>query len=161
MKLTTFLLSSAILLFTISAAGQSYVQDYGAGKFDASLAEARRVMKREPSNWQAHYYAGLSLIQLDKEKDAVKVLQKAVSINGTEAQLRAALSYAYLLRNDKKRPTKLTKPLSSTSKIPKLTTFSRRWQLEKNNIAQHTNDQRLLLQLLQGWLLLTLPNHSR
>lgn len=103
-------LSRTILLFAIlslSAFGQvssseQYVSEYKSRNFQNALALSRDAIRSQPSNWLPYYYAGLSLISLDKEKDAVKMLQKAVSMNQRNAAVRAALAYGYLLRNDKK-----------------------------------------------------------
>jgi len=107
MKLSRILALSLIAFIVSTAAAQSgtnpqYVADYSKGNYSGSLAGARSAIQAEPSNYLPYYYAGLSLISLDKEKDAVKMLQKASSLNQTSAAVKAALSYAYLLRNDMK-----------------------------------------------------------
>ena len=96
----------ALTAFAQGVPNPQYVTDYTARNYSGSLTAARAAIKAEPPNWVPHYYAGLSLISLDKEKDAVKVLQKAESLNKTNAAVKAALAYAYLLRNDKKATDK-------------------------------------------------------
>ena len=108
MKLSRSLLLMFVgIMFSAQAIGQAaasarYVQEYNSGNLQNSLTLAREALKAEPSNWHPHYYAGISLLNLGKEKDGVKMLQKAVELNQTSAPARAALAIGYLLRNDKK-----------------------------------------------------------
>ena len=108
MKLSRSLLLMFVgIMFSAQAIGQAaasarYVQEYNSGNLQNSLTLAKEALKAESSNWLPHYYAGISLLNLGKEKDGVKMLQKAVALNQTSAPARAALAIGYLLRNDKK-----------------------------------------------------------
>lgn len=102
--------------FAQKVTSEDYIREYKAGNFESSLTRSREAIKTEPSNWLHYYYAGLSLISLDKEKDAVKMLQKAVELNQTNAAVRAALAYGYLLRNDKKATDEATAALKLDKK---------------------------------------------
>lgn len=112
-----------VILFASFVAAQQtdrdiYFELYQKADFDRSLQVAKEAIKKNSSDWHAHYYAGLALLQLEKEKDGVKMLQKAVSLNGTSAPVRAALAYGYLLRNDKKASDEATAALKLDKKNP-------------------------------------------
>ena len=96
MKLAGLFLFLIIGSFSVQAFGQAqaaprYVQEYNNGNFQSSFSSAKDAAKSEPSNWLPHYYAGISLLNLGKEKDGVKMLQRAVTLNQTSAPARAAL----------------------------------------------------------------------
>jgi len=106
MRIVQLLLVSIFLLFfPLSAVAQPsdrdlYEASYRSGDYSKAISNARQALKKNSSDWHAHYYVGLSFLKQEKEKEALKAFEKAVVSNASEPKVRAALAYAYMLRND-------------------------------------------------------------
>lgn len=79
-----------------------YTKNYKNGEFKKAFTGASNAVKKDRSDWYANYYAGLSLMRLGQDKNATKFFQKAAELRSDDANIRAALAYNYLVRNDKR-----------------------------------------------------------
>ena len=113
-----FLGLAGIRVFAQVTAPDLYTKEYNSGNFPNALALAREAIKAEPNGWRPYYIAGVASLQLGKERDGVKMLEKAVALNGSSAEARAALAYGYLLRNNKKATDEADEALKLDKKNP-------------------------------------------
>jgi len=72
-------MSSAQTKSSLKAARESIAKkDYAK-----ALDLARKVLAFEPQNYNAHVFAGISLLNLDQFAESEKAYREAVSLNGT------------------------------------------------------------------------------
>lgn len=102
-------LVSLLLFPTVMPAQQTdrdlYVNHYRSRQYEKAILVLKRITKQNSSDGDAWYYLGLSYLEIGKEKDAVKALEKAVANKPNDANSRASLAYAFLLRNDDRAAT--------------------------------------------------------
>jgi len=98
--LLTFVLSLSPRIFSQQTDRDLYLGLYRQGQYGKAIIVLKRLTKENSSDGDALYYLGLSYLKVDQERDAVKVLAKAVNKKPDDALIRSALAYAYVLRND-------------------------------------------------------------
>lgn len=82
------------------------IQLYQARTYDKAAETLRGVLVSWPSSSQAHYYLGLSLLEMDRPAEAEAELQKALSLAPPVDQVKVSLARVYLKQNriDAARP---------------------------------------------------------
>ena len=106
-KISALLLVSFLLIFATQLTAQQTDHDlyaglYQKGEFDKALIVLKRLSKQGSPDSDVWYYLGLTYLKVEKEKDAVKALEKAAALKRDDPAIRTSLAYAYLLRNDNK-----------------------------------------------------------
>jgi TonB family protein len=114
----TFVLSFSSQVFSQQADKDLYVGLYRQGEYQEVVTVLKRLTKQNPSDGNAMYYLGLSYLKIGQDKEAVKVLEKAVSLDSNNAQTRTALAYAYLSRNDPRSSNQAYEAVKLDPKIP-------------------------------------------
>jgi len=78
-----------------------YTGLYQKGEYNKALIVLKRLTKEKASDGDVWYYLGLTDLQLRKEGDAVKALEKARTLLPRNTAVLTALAFAYLNNNDK------------------------------------------------------------
>lgn len=75
---------------------------YKTGNYSEAIKVLKKTTKAEPSNADAWFYLGMSYLGAEKDKDAQKALERAVSLNKDSEKFHLGLAYLYLVRRDGK-----------------------------------------------------------
>ncbi|MBI2409196.1 MAG: tetratricopeptide repeat protein [Gemmatimonadetes bacterium] len=95
----------------LMAAGQTQLQ---TGEFDHAVSTFKKVVSRDPSNFQAQYNLGYSYLQWGKYSNAIKEFRKALALNPKSATTYLSLADAYQAAED---PEEEGKALSAAVRL--------------------------------------------
>jgi TonB family protein len=120
-KSLTFL-SVVLALAAIAVIGQQtereqYLELYKQGEYEKAITVLRRVTKKNSSDGEALHYLGLCYVNLDRSKEAIKPLEKAVELLPTDAGIRTSLAYAYMMLNDNRATDAANEALKLNPKV--------------------------------------------
>lgn len=65
------------------------------GAFDQAVTQFRRVLERDPSNFEAQHNLAFAYLQMGRNADAVREFKKAIGLNGKNAETWSNLAVAY------------------------------------------------------------------
>lgn len=110
MKLKKFILGLALLAFTASyssclaaqvpdSAIKSLVNQYKARNYMGCIQSSDKVLKNNPSNAYAHYYKGLSYVQLGKKEEASAAFESVKTLNSNPTLVEFATRATSCLNN--------------------------------------------------------------
>lgn len=71
------------------------IDDISNGNFNESLYKLQDVTMQYPNYYLGHYLTGVALSELEKDDDAIKSFQKAISLNPYDFESRASLGRIY------------------------------------------------------------------
>jgi len=86
---------------------------YRARRFDAAIAEYRRILEMAPSYGVAHVFLGFALAFTGQFDEAVTLLERAVATLGPRPILQMALGYTYGLEGRKEQASQLVQQLEA------------------------------------------------
>ncbi len=89
-----------INLFSQTSSVENFIKTgrdyYNLFQYDKAFDNFRTAINQDPENWEANYFAGLSLLKLKRVDEAEKYLSKAKSINPTDLDTQKALGSIYI-----------------------------------------------------------------
>lgn len=71
------------------------IDDIAKGNFNESLYKLQDVTGQYPNYYLGHYLTGVALSELEKDDDAIKSFEKAISLNPYDFESRASLGRIY------------------------------------------------------------------
>jgi TonB family protein len=96
-----FLLLSCIFsTFAQQTNRERGIELYRQSNYKAAANFLKKSVKDNEKDAESWYFLGLTYLQIEEEKNAVKAMQKAVELNPNNALMRNGLAYAYLIKND-------------------------------------------------------------
>ncbi|MGC2235618.1 MAG: TonB family protein, partial [Pyrinomonadaceae bacterium] len=76
------------------------IELYKKGDYSGASRILKKASKSHAADGSVWYYLGLSYLKQDNKKEALKALEKAVALDGKNADFHAGLAYLYLLRDE-------------------------------------------------------------
>jgi serine/threonine-protein kinase len=71
------------------------ILDFYRGRFEAASEACQGVIATHPAFWLAHYFSGLSHLQLEKPDEAIAAFERASDLSASSVDAVAALGCAY------------------------------------------------------------------
>ena len=119
-----FILIIALTLFTVSVAfGQQSDREAGINAFNGrnypqAIQLLKKATKNNGSDAEAWHYLGASYLGAERNKDAIKAMEKAVSLEQANDRFLSGLSYAYMRSFDPRASSTATKALEANVNNP-------------------------------------------
>ena len=78
------------------------IDDIAKGNYNESLYKLQSVTTQYPNYYLGHYLTGVALSELEKDNDAIKEFEKAISLNPYDFESRASLGRIYYSKAETK-----------------------------------------------------------
>lgn len=72
---------------------------FAQGAYDSAYKDFCASLDENPQNFRSYYYAGIVLMMMDKNSEAITMFTKSLEINGYQAHVYFRRSLAYFQEN--------------------------------------------------------------